>query len=231
MRRLYKHRKKQIYHYLIVLFLVIFFLFTIGPKIIINTSLFFANLSGREKQDKSGLSSNSYLLPPEIVDIPDATSSAQIKVKIQAINGKKLSIYVNDILQDKSLLDSDQYEADITLDKGENSIYATLEDPKTKEKKDSPTYKVVYIKEKPKLEIDSPHDQDKLKNEDVVVNGTTDKGNSVRINSAPAITDSEGKFSYKLRLKSGENKITVESRDIAGTITSADLTVFYEKED
>ncbi len=228
-QRKYSH---QILFYLFLLILIIIFIATIGIKLIINTTLFVAEYSHRDRDKLIQKTSNTeFILPPEILDLPSATNSATIHVTGKATRAKKLSLYVNDKLYKEIVLPEDSFETDIDLDPGENSIYLALEDSKTKQKKQSVTYQVVYKSEKPKLEIIFPNDQEKVSKDEIEVVGQTDKETFIKINELPAIVNVEGKFLYTLKLKEGENMIKIEAQDIAGNIETKELTVIYQKEE
>ena len=232
MKRYSKQDNKQIYKYIVILVILIVFVLTIGLKLLVNVSLFMAGLLNKDKfLEKQTTTEESYILPPEIYDVPDATNSANLIIHGRASVKNELSIFVNDESQKTMTPNDDSFEAEIKLEKGENSIYVQIRDNKTKEKKESPVYKTIYIKDKPTLEIESPHDGDKIKKDEISVIGQIDKNNEVRINSAPVVINSEGKFSHTFKLSPGDNKIKIEVSDIAGNNEEKEITVTYEKED
>jgi hypothetical protein len=236
MTELKSHRQKkylhQIFFYLFLLILVIIFIVTIGIKLLINITLFIAEFSHRQ-QDKSiqETKRGEFLLPPEILNLPSATNSGTIQIAGRADQGKNLSIYLNNKLSKELALSEETFETELNLETGENSIYLVLEDPKTKEKKQSITYKIIYKNEKPKLEISAPKDQEKISSEETRIIGQTDKEVFIKINDLPVVVDAEGKFSQNLKLKEGENKIKIEAQDMAGNIETKELTVIYQKEE
>jgi hypothetical protein len=230
------HQQKKYFHqiilYLFLLILIVIFIATVGIKLIINITLYVAEIT-HQNRDKSiqQTTETEFLLPPEISDLPNATNSAIILITTKATSGKNLSIYINDQLKKEILLQEDSVESEIELSPGENSIYLLLKDPKTRETKKSVIYKVIYKNKKPFLEITSPKDQEKFSKEDIQVMGKTEKEVFVRLNELPIVTDTEGKFSYNLKLKEGENKIIIVAQDIAGNIETKELTVIYQKEE
>lgn len=198
----------------------------------INTALFIAKLSQKDKTNQAKTTNvDDINLPPEIFDLPEATNSAKIKVSIQAVSSDKVLLYVNDQLQKEIEPNEDVFEQEIELKKGENSIYLISENQKTKQKKDSKTYQIIYKDEKPLLEITSPQDKEKTNKDEIQISGRTEKEVFVRINDFPVIVDSEGGFASSLKLKEGENKIKVEAKDIAGNTEIKELTIIYQKED
>ena len=236
MARFQHHQQKKYFHqilfYLSLLILIIIFIATIGIKLIINITLFIAEFSHQNRDESVKKTVNTeFFLPPEILDLPSATNSGKVHITGRATGEKNLILYVNNKLDKEITLREDFFETDIDLNPGENSIYLILENPKTKEKKQSGTYRVIYKNEKPKLEIISPKDQEKVTRDEIVVTGQTDKEVFVKINDLPVVVDAEAKFSYTLRLNEGENKIKIEAEDIAENIETKNLTVFYEKEE
>lgn len=236
MRRLeWRQQKKirsKIISYIFLLIIIVIFLATVGFKFMINTALFIAKSSQKDKANQAKTTNiNDINLPPEIFDLPEATNSAKIKVNIQAVSSDKVLLYVNDQLQKEIEPNEDIFEQEIELQKGENSIYLISENQKNKQKKDSKTYKIIYKDEKPLLEITSPKDKENINRDEIQITGRTDKEVFVRINDFPVIVDSDGNFVSSLKLKEGDNKIKIEAKDIAGNTEVKELTVIYQKED
>lgn len=230
------HQQKKYFHqiifYLLLLILIIIFIATIGIKLLINTTIFVAEISHRNRDySNQKTAKTDYILPPKILELPNATNSAKIPIIIKAVSGKNLSIFLNDDLYKEATLQENFFKTDIDLTPGENSIYLILEDPQTKEKKQSVMYRLIYKNEKPKLEITSPQNQEKVSKDEIVIAGQTDKEVFVKISNLPVVVDAEGKFSSTLKLTQGENKIKIEAQDIAGNIEIKELTVIYQKED
>ena len=98
-----------------------------------------------------------------------------------------------------------------------------------KESDFSQDYKISYLKDEPKLEISFPNDGASFSKADQEINirGTTDPENAVKINDFIAIVDTEGNFSYILKLKEGENKIKIVAANLAGKTSEKELTVSY----
>jgi hypothetical protein len=226
------HRQKNYYKqfivYFILLILLIIFMLTIGIKLLINLSLFIANRN--TDSTPTTQESNTYLAPPTINDLPDATNSAMIKFSGSATSGNILTLYVNKAKVKEVSISDNTFHADATLDKGTNEIYLTLEDKKAKQKKDSSIYTITYIADKPKLDITSPHDGDKTNKNEIVVTGETGKDIDITVNGSPTVVNADGKFSYSLRLSQGDNKITIKARDAASNEETKELTVNYSND-
>ena len=93
----------------------------------------------------------------------------------------------------------------------------------------SQDYKISYLKGEPKLEIGFPSDGASFTKADQEINvsGTTDPDNTVKVNDFIAIVDTNGNFSYFLKLKEGENKIKIVATNPAGKTSEKEITVSY----
>lgn len=199
----------------------------------IDASLFIANLSHPQRSEKIFSSENNtqYLLPPEIFNLPTATNSSVLKISGRAEIGKDLQIFVNGVNQTEFNLTEETFETEINLEKGENLIYLILKDPQTNKKKKSEIYKVFYKAEKPRLEIIRPENNSIVKEEEIKIEGKTEKEVLVKINENPVVVNANNEFIYPLKLQPGENKISIKATDIAGNEEIKELTINYQKED
>lgn len=237
MTRLENQQKKNYFRQIIFLSILIlfflFFLFTYGLKFIVNISLFLANLSHPQRNINYSKSEiiNEFLLPPEIYNIPTATNSSNIKINGKAESGKKLLIFVNGQIQHDFDLQDDFFETEITLEPSENLIYLVIKDPKTNKKRQSDLYKVVYKNKKPELAIISPENNSKVTQEEIKIEGKTEKEVFVKINNNPVVVNADGQFSYLVRLQQGENKFMISASDIAGNEEQKELTINYQKDE
>jgi bacillopeptidase F len=216
--------------YLILLVLLIIFFSTIGFKLIINTSIWLSGFSRDDSMSTSSRNDSSFLLAPELFDVPDATNSAEIRVSGQGTRGTKLTIYVNDASVDSFELEEDEFEATIPLDEGTNAIYLEIQDKKNKRAKDSEIYTVVVLHDKPSLSVTSPSDGETVSKESVTVSGKTDENVSVRINNFPVVVSSDGSFRRSMILKEGDNTLVIVAEDIAGNTEQIELKVRYERD-
>lgn len=236
MQRLQKHQQKkyqsQIIGYLVLLIILIIFIATVGIKLLIGTAFFVINFTQKNNKTHNANTSSStdIILPPEIFNIPTATNTAEITIQVRSTPEKKISFYVNDIKQKEITPEEETFEETITLDKGNNTLSLVMDDPTTKTKKTSRTYTIIYKDEKPTLEITSPHDLDKTSKNEIQIEGTTQNEVTIRINNSPIVVDSEGKFTYTMKLKEGENHIVVEAQDIADNRETKEMTIYYQKE-
>jgi bacillopeptidase F len=85
--------------------------------------------------------------------------------------------------------------------------------------------------DKPKLDISSPHDGDKVNKNEISIQGSTDKDITVTINSSPVVVSAQQTFSYTIRLNEGDNNIHIQAEDDAGNIETKDLKITYQKDE
>ena len=227
--RLSRHQKKQTVYILIGIAIFILAFVSFGIPFLAQGSVFITSLfRGKSLQEAQ----DEVLGNVEITEIPSATSSATIKIKGFAENFDKVRFVLNSDEVDESDLSEDgEFEKEITgLKTGDNQIYVIAINSKTNKKKSSEEYMVVYIKDKPKLEVKEPQDDSKTSRDEIIVSGQTDTNSSPFINGLPVVVDSSGNFSTAVRLKEGENKIIIKATNDAGISEEKTITVTYEKD-
>ncbi|MBP3041352.1 S8 family serine peptidase [Bacillaceae bacterium Marseille-Q3522] len=120
------------------------------------------------------------------------------------------------------------FAVDLTLAEGENVLTAksVVEQGSTDE---SEPVTIIYDKTKPALTIDSPENESKTNRETVTVEGTVADSNLkwVKVNGQLA-TVTDGRYSKRIILESGENLIKVVALDQAGNRTVKRVTVFAD---
>lgn len=204
--------------------------FFYGVPMIVNLSILAGKLGGDKDIDLSTVSS-SYIAPPVLDPIKDATNSAKVTISGSALPNQEIRLYVNgEFIDQISVKDNKIFVfKDVILEPGDNDlkVKAIVAD---KESDYSQILRIVYINKAPSLEITSPLDNQNISNGDgqVKVEGRTDSWVRVVINGYWAIVDSDGTFSYLLHLQKGDNNITVEAMDAAGNKTEKQLKVKLE---
>ncbi|MBI2052034.1 hypothetical protein HYT33_04745 [Candidatus Roizmanbacteria bacterium] len=234
MSRLERYQKKELRKNIVVFvligFLFVVFMSTIGLPLLVNTSLFIGRLlgGGRETPEKRAQILGDFTID----EIPVATNSARIIIGGSVTNISTLEVYLNNAkVKELDVEDESDFSTDIDgLELGENEIYLVGRTKKSNEKRESSTYTVVYKKDKPKLEISEPLDNTKTLRDEVKISGKTDKGNSISVNDAPVTVSSNGDFQTLVKLKDGENKIRIVATDTAGNSEEKTLTITYEKD-
>lgn len=210
----------------IVVILVIFFFY--GVPLLINFSLLVGNLRGGSDTNNT-VNESSYLVPPILNPIQDATNSARIAISGTAISGQTVKLYLNGKYIDQTEVNNkNNFKIDnILLDEDNNDIKATVVGPDNKESDYSQDLHIIYKNKPPDLEVNFPHDKQTFSSGDnqIKVEGKTNEDVRITVNNYWAIVDNKGNFSYLLNLQKGENKINVTAVDAAGNQTSSEMTV------
>jgi hypothetical protein len=237
MSRLERNQQKQflttVFFCIIILVIIIYFIFSFGLRLLLDASVFISNLGSKNNVNTALNKTNDFVGSIEIDDILTATNSAQIVVSGTVANFDTVEFYLNgDKVNQIKVPVSESFSEEIgDLNKGENEIYAVAKSKKNNQSKKSKKYIVFYKSEKPKLEIKEPADSSTTNKNEIVISGVTDKETFVKINDLPQVVDVLGNFQANIRLKDGENKITIVAQDIAGNVETKTLTVTYRKDD
>jgi len=222
--------KNTIIMYLVILFIVLYFIFTFGIKLLLNTSSFISGLFPQPSTKPLSKTEDSFNAI-DISSIPQATNSAKIIVSGSVLNFDSLVFYLNKVKVKEVDSAADIFNEEIgDLEKGENSVYILAKSKNSKTEKSTITYKVFYKSEKPKLEISDPSDNSTTSNQEIKVKGSTDKETYIHINDIPVVVDVNGNFEMSIRLKDGDNQITTKAQDIAGNEETKTIKITYQKD-
>ena len=225
-----KKLKNQIVVYLVVFILVVYFIFTYGIRLLLNTSSFISGLFPQPSTKPLSKTEESFS-SIDISSIPQATNSAKIIISGSTLNFDILDFYLNDRKVKEIESSSDIFSEEIgDLEKGDNSVYVKARSEDNRTIKKTIIYKVFYKNEKPKLEITEPSDNFSTSNQEIKIKGSTDKETYVHINDLPVVVDANGNFETSIRLKDGDNQITATAQDIAGNTETKTLKVTYQKD-
>lgn len=228
-RRIEKQNKNQLYLYIIGIIIFLVAILELGPMLI----AFIGNaidLINPKSQQTVNLS-NAPLQAPTLDNLPFATPSSKITISGKSFyNTGEIELYVNDSLYKKvDVNENGEFSFEnVSLSEGENKIKARqIKDGKKSDYSEEHT--ISYIKNQPKLDVDSPSDKATFKKADqeITVSGKTDPDNKVTVNGFIAIVDSVGNFSYVLRLNEGENKIKIEATNPVDMKTTKEISVSY----
>ncbi len=237
MSRLEKHKQKQytitVTSIIIVLIILLVFIFTVGFKLLLNTSAFIASI-GSTKTSTQPLEKNDDFIGNISIDsIPSATNGATIIVSGNVLNFNKVEFFINgERVKETSLPNSDSFEVEVgDLQKGSNEFYAVGKTSGSKSTKKTQVFTVLYDNEKPKLEVGEPANDSKTNKQEIKIAGTTEKEVFVRINDLPVVVDVQGNFQTSVNLKEGSNTYTITAEDIAGNVETKTVTVTYQKDD
>lgn len=230
-RKLARHsRKNFIITILIVLVLSYLALIWILPFLITSVSFVRNNSSSKPKVVNDTINYTS--LAPPVLNIPyEATSSSRIDIKGYSVANSKVKLYIDD--EDKGTTDVSS-EGDFTfqnidLSLGTNNIYAKTLDITDKESLPSKTIKVIYINEKPLLEISQPDDNKVIQGGDkkVTISGKTDNNVKVYINANQIIINGDGRFESNQLLNEGDNIFIIQAVDMATNSSIVERKVTY----
>lgn len=215
----------------IILFLVLYLIFTVGIKLLLNATLFISNLTAKKPVNQLSKTDDTYG-SVDIDSIPTATNSSKIIVAGSVTNLNSLEFYLNaEKVKQISLNSSDSFSEEIVdLQEGQNTVYVKglFKDSTTTKK--SKEFTVVYKAKKPKLEIKEPLDKSKTSKSEIKIKGSTDKETFIKVNELPVVVDAQGNFEATVQLKEGDNSFTIIALDMAGNIETQTISVTYQKD-
>ena len=228
--RLEKQTRKTLFLSILGILIVITVLFKFAIPLLVNFSLFISGVkSSQETVEKQN--SNSFIAPPVLNPLPNATNSAMLTIAGMASSSQTVNLYVNDNLIDKTKTENDGSFAfnDIRLSRNENSIRTKIITEDNRESAFSNTITVIFKDTPPLLSVDSPSDgQSFSKDENLItILGNTNPQVKITVNGFRAIVDENGKFSYSLQLQNGENQIKIIAIDEADNKTEMERKVTY----
>jgi len=225
-----KKIKNTIILYIVILVLVLYFIFTFGIKLLLNSSSFISGLFPQPSTKPLSKTEDTFS-SIDVNSIPQATNSARFIISGSVLNFDILDFYINAKKVKEIESSSDTYSEEIgDLEKGDNNVYVLAKSRNNKIEKNTITYKVFYKNEKPKLDISEPSDNSTTNNQEIKVKGSTDKETYVRVNDLPVVVDANGGFETTVRLKDGDNQIVITASDIAGNMETKSLKVTYQKD-
>lgn len=222
--------RNTIIFYVAILILVIYFIFTYGFKLLLNSSSFVANLFPQPTSQPLTNVNNGFSAI-DISTIPQATNSASIYVSGTILNFDTLDFFINGKKVKEIKTSADTFNEKIgDLASGNNNVYVMAKSTDNKLSKNTINYSVLYKSDPPKLDISTPGDNSTTNKQEIPINGDTDKEVYVHVNDLPVVVDANGSFQTSIRLKDGDNQIAITAEDVAGNVTSKSLKVTYKKD-
>lgn len=222
-----KRSERNIIFIIVGMILVFVLFFFYGIPLLINFSLLIQDFRNNTNTELP-VNNSSYVAPPFLDPLEEATNSAQLTVSGSALPKQVIKLYVNGKYFNQTKVGEDKTFIfdNVTLKQGDNDIKAksVISD---KESGYSQTIHIAYKNKAPNLEIKAPGDGQTISSGDsqAKVEGKTDPSVRVTVNDYWAIVDNQGNFSYLLRLQKGENIIKVVASDNAGNKTSKEFKV------
>lgn len=207
--------------------LVIAAVFKFGIPLLVNFSLLIAGSKVTSGQQQN---TQNFIAPPALNPTYTATNSASVTITGFGSDKQTIALYVNGELIDKKETEKDgtfTFE-DVEIPKDENTI-KTRAIQEGKESDFSNELVIRYKKDPPTLSIDEPSENQQFTKDDDTarVFGIAQEAQIVTVNGFRAIVESNGSYSYTLRLQHGENTIKVEAIDEAGNKKEMERKVTY----
>ncbi len=169
--------------------------------------------------------------PPQLDPLPEATNSASLAISGQAEAGAELVLFQNGEEKEKTKVneEGDFIFSQVELEEGENIFLARAYDEAGNESQASLAQTVIFDKEPPALEIESPGDGQTINdNKEIIIKGKTEKEAVVTVNERQVIVGLEGNFEADYFLTEGDNEIIVVAKDKAGNKTEKTIKVKYQ---
>lgn len=202
-------------------------LFTVGISVLGK----FTDILGLVFKGKDDSSQEESAIQPPILDeLPQATNSARLPITGFVSSGDKVEIYVDDEkVGDVQIVDSKFEYKELILKNGENKIAAkAFLGDKTSDL--SRVLSVIFDKDEPKLEIESPTEgQNFISNNRIKVLGKTDKDAQVYANGFLASVDLDGTFEVLVPVAEGESTIEIKAVDTAGNTKIEKRKIVFRK--
>jgi hypothetical protein len=209
----------------IVIFLVV--LFNYGTQLLIKFSLLLAREDTSVSQNSEDL---NYIAAPDLNPVESATNSASITISgSTSIEKAKVKLYINNTLEETtSVTDKNEFIfKDVVLEEGTNEIKAKTVVENGKESSFSEPVTILYRNKAPDLSIDYPSNGQTLKQNQQTLRGKTTEGASVTVNGFRAIVESDGSYSYDIKLNDGGTELKVVATDPAGNKTEKSINVTF----
>lgn len=229
-RRIEKQSKKNLVITLFGIILLVVFLAQFGIPLIEKSTLFVINAKNTNSETEDKVDTVSFIPPPVINPLPEATNSAEIVVSGTTQSNQKINLYLNDELIDTTQVKDNKFSfSDIKIKEGENTLKTKAVTKENKKSAYSNIITILFKKTPPSLSLDTPSDNQSFSKDDkyAAISGKTDSNVKITVNDSWAIVDSDGKFSYSFPLQNGENKIKVVAMDAAGNKTEMERKVTY----
>lgn len=229
LRKLESRNRKKIIWSLVISIALIYFALNWGLQAFVGT----LSLFSRDKLSNNQQISEEAKLTPPVLNIPfEATNTATISFSGYSMPQTTVEIYIDDEKKTQSdARDDGSFEVqNLELSLGINNIYGKTIDSAFHKSLPSKNIKVIYLNEKPKLELFEPEDGKTITGGDkkVKITGLTDPDNIVTVNGQVVILNNAGQFGLSYDLNDGENTIVVSSTNKVGSTTEIQRKITYQ---
>jgi len=234
MTRLDRHQQKEFQRKVMILGIAFIVLLTlligIGLKVILNLGTI---VGPKDSASKDSSSQDQLFATLSIDQVPEATNSASFIISGSSTNLDEVAVLLNDKpVKTIDVTKEPNFTQEVMgLIKGKNKLQLKGRVANNKLIKETEAHTVFYSNDKPKLDISEPTDNSKIYKRDLKVAGSTNAGNSVKVNDRPVVIYSGGNFNATVQLNEGENKVKIDAQDNAGNIQTKALTITYQRDD
>ena len=164
--------------------------------------------------------------PPIFLGVPEAVNKTKIDLKGSSVPKTKIELFVNGPKEASVLTDisGEFLFTNVKLNEGKNTIFAKANETK------SDVITIRYDNEKPKIELETPKNGEKIENLNnrVEVIGKINEEATVKVNGRVAIQRPDNSFSILLGAREGDLEIIIEATDLAGNKSEEKLSVTYK---
>lgn len=223
-----KNRKSLILNILGII-LILGVLIKFGIPLLVNFAVFISGSNNQSQQISKD--THDFISSPILNPHPDATNSARTVISGISVPDATVKLYINGSLALSINTDENGSFSfvDVQLSKGENTIKAKSSVKEGEDSESSEEMRILFKDDPPSLSIENPIDGQSFQKDEssVEVKGKTDPDVKVTINDLWAIIDTNGNFTYTLKLRDGDNPVIIKAVDKAGNTTESKFTVSY----
>lgn len=228
--RLARHESRvwarQAVMFLLLVIVAVFIVLRWGLPLLVKLAVFLGDVkAGTEKVEQADTIAP---IAPQLLPLPVATFSAQIKVAGFAEAGSKVTVYVNSQTRGEVVADSNGgFELDgVALVAGKNGVWAVAVDQAGNKSQDAAVVYVDMDNTQPELTIQSPTNQTTIAASSIEIKGKVSEPEAeVTINGRFISVSSSGSFTTKIALNPGENRLVIMAKDRAGNEAMRELTI------
>lgn len=225
-----KSNKKKAYWYIILTITSLVLLVFLGIPAIVKMASFLTEL--RSSGEPIGIEDTTPPAPPQLDDLPEATSKSAITISGTAEPGVTVIIYLNGEELETLVDNSGEFSHSSGINKGENVVYALAKDSAGNESQTTEEYYIVFDNESPDLEISSPEDGAEFygsKQRQVTIEGLTEDDVKITVNDRFVVVESDGTFTFATTLSEGENSFAIKAEDKAGNTAEKSITLHFSE--
>jgi len=204
---------------------LVFLIFRFGLSVAVDISEYLQkNKPGNEETPL-----DSYLAQPKFFGVTEATNSAQFPIKGYGPANKEVAIFLNEV-EDQALPVNSEgvFEGELKLTLGINKFYAIAKDFTENTSAKSEIQSIYYSDSPPLIEIEDPSPDSVIKNNpSISIKGKTESNSKLYINDHVVLVNSDGSFSYPVKLEKGDNIFKIVAIDPAQNTSEKDFKLQF----